>query len=199
LEQLKELRVVYVEPDHYKFSATPTEGEIFDLSERINGVAPLPGFATFRDGGEDNVCFVPLLGFEGIRLAHILEQVQPLGGKIVPIVGAPGFKAEYPFHTYHGNRRSLLESHAWRSVRFAPANDPFGLFSTLDEISASYPRDRLKIAPIGTKPHAIGAILYALASPGRIEIIYDHPIRRADRTSGTGRIFVYDVSSFMRS
>src|SRR4051794_14620899 len=41
-----EVRVVYVEPADYTHSAAPTEGEIFDLSEKIAGIAPIPGFAS---------------------------------------------------------------------------------------------------------------------------------------------------------
>lgn len=199
LKESNELRVVYVEPDHYKFSAAPTEGDIFDLSDKISGVAPLPGFATFSDLSEENSCFVPLLGFEGIRLAHILESVQPAGGKVVPVVGLPGFKVEYPFHSFHGNCRSLVESRCWRNVKFACGNNPFSLFFALDDISAANPQDQLKIALIGTKPHAVGAVLFALASPERVELIYDHPMLKADRTVGTGKVFVYDVSTFMRN
>ena len=186
--------VVYVEPGAYRFSLTPTEGEIFDLSERIIGISPLPGFASLTDPSEDDFCFVPLLGFEGARLAYILENVQPPGGKIFPVIGVPGFEPEYPFYTYHGNRLPLSETRAWRNVRFAKANCPFSLFYTLQQIAREYPRDTLKIAPIGTKPHALGAVLYTLASSTPVELVYDHPIRKAMRTSGTARLLLFHVS-----
>jgi hypothetical protein len=188
------LMVVYVEPLDYRPSPTPTEGEIFDLSEKITGIAPLPGFASLGEAGEEDVCFVPLLGFEGVRLSYLIEQVQPPGGKIVPVVGVPGFRLEYPFYTFHGNRSPLLETRAWKNVRLAKANCPFSLFYLLQDIAESYPRDILKIAPIGTKPHALGAILYALSSPNTVEIVYDHPIRKPTRTAGTARLLVYHVS-----
>jgi hypothetical protein len=191
-----QLMAVYVEPIEYRFSAAPTEGEIFDLSDKIAGIAPIPGFASLVDVSEENVCFVPLLGFEGTRFAYIIEQVQPPGGKTVPVVGAPGFRPEYPFYTYHGNRSTLVSSRAWRNVRFAVANDPFSVFYVLQEIAESYPRDLLKIAPIGTKPHALGAVLYALVSRRNVELVYDHPIRKKDRTEGASRLLVYHISAF---
>lgn len=186
---------VYVEPGDYRPSNAPTETEIFDLSERILGVSPLPGFASLTEPGEQNVCFVPLLGFEGTRFAHILEHVQPLGGKIVPVVGVPGFRAEYPFYTYHGNKASLLSTRSWRNIRFARANCPFSLFYALQSIAAEFPRDTLKVAPIGTKPHAIGAVLFALASARPVEIVYDHPIRKSSRTAGAARLLLYQLSA----
>lgn len=185
---------VYVEPKDYRPSLTPTEGEIFDLSERIEGIAPIPGFASLADIPESEFCFIPLLGFEGTRLAFLLETVEPQGGKILPIVGVPGFKAEYPFYTYLGNRGSLQATFAWRNVRFAQANCPFSLFYTLQEIASLHPSDTLKIAPIGTKPHALGAVLFALASSRSVELVYDHPIRKANRTAGTSSLLLYELS-----
>ncbi len=191
------LSVVYREPLGYRFSITPTEGEIFDLSERITGISPLPGFASLRYAGSENVCFIPLLGFEGPRLAYLLEHVQPPGKKIIPVIGVPGFRAEYPFYTYLSNQSALSSTKSWRRVRFATANNPFSLFYLLGDISQHFPSEQLKIAPIGTKPHALGAVLFALTQPARVELVYDHPLRRKDRTEGTARVLVYHVSSFL--
>ncbi|HEV3037933.1 MAG TPA: hypothetical protein VHA33_09130 [Candidatus Angelobacter sp.] len=185
---------VYVEPGDYRPSSTPTESEIFDLSERIEGIAPIPGFASLVGITDRDSCFVPLLGFEGTRLAYLLEAVQPEGNKIVPIIGVPGFRPEYPFYTYQGNRAPLLETRAWRNVRFAQANCPFSLFYALQDIVAAFPRDLIKIAPIGTKPHALGAVLFAMASSRPVELVYDHPIRKSTRTAGTSRILLYELS-----
>jgi len=191
------LMVIYVEPRDYRYNVAPTEGEIFDLSERISGISPIPGFAALRETREENVCFVPLIGFEGRRFAYVVEQVQPPGGKIVPIVGVPGFRPEYPFHAYLSNRPILLETRSWKNMRFATANDPFSLYYLLQDIAAENRGDLLKIAPIGTKPHALGAVLFAIKSPQTVELVYDHPIRKAKRTHGFSRLLVYHVSSFL--
>jgi hypothetical protein len=192
----KYLRAVYAEPEDYRFSSTPTEGEIFDLSERINGLAPLPGFTSlFESSREDAVCYVPLLGFEGTRLAYTLEQVQPPIEKVVPVVGVPGFRLEYPFHTYLGNKLPLTKSHIWRNVRYAIANCPFSLLYCLQGIAGNYPQDLLKVAPIGTKPHALGAVLYALSTKRPYELVYDHPIRKPSRTFGVGHLLVYEIGA----
>jgi hypothetical protein len=191
--------VVYVEPGDYKFNPNPREGDIFDLSTRISGIAPLPGFAFLGEVDEQYVHLVPLLGFEGIRFKHIVEQMQPDNSRIIPIVGVPGFRPEYPFFTYDGNRPVLEETSAWSRVRYARANCPFSLFYVLDDIAASHPWATLKIALIGTKPHAVGAVLYALLGGRTVELIYDHPIRKPERTSGSARVLVYHVSSLTLS
>jgi hypothetical protein len=188
------INAVYVEPRDYRFSTTPTEGEIFDLSERISGIAPIPGFASLSDRDDDKVCFIPLLGFEGTRFAYLLEKVQPPGDKTFPVIGVPGFRPQYPFFTYHGNKSALIQTQAWKNVRYAIANCPFSLFYALEDIAKDYPQDLLKVAPIGTKPHALGAVLYAIARPQNVEIVYDHPIRKPSRTEGTSRLLVYRVS-----
>jgi len=192
------LMVIYVEPGDYSYNVTPTEGEIFDLSERISGVSPIPGFAALREAREENVCFVPLIGFEGRRFAYVVEQVQPPGGKIVPIVGVPGFRPEYPFHAYLCNRTTLVETRSWKNMRFATANDPFSLYYLLQDIADENRGDLLKIAPIGTKPHALGAVMFAIVNPQNVELVYDHPIRKAKRTRGFSRLLVYHVSTFLR-
>lgn len=196
LVSARKVIVIYVEPDDYRQSMSPTENEIYDLSEAIEGISPLPGFANLREGG-DKVCFVPLLGFEGTRVSHMISQLEPPGDKIVPIVGLPGFRPEYPFITYLGNRYPLSQSQGWKKIRFAQANCPFDLFFTLQGIQRSFRDHVLKIAPIGTKPHAVGSVLYAISNPKYVELVYDHPIRKARRTAGTGRLLAYHVSGLM--
>lgn len=191
-----DVKVVYVEPSGYRFSVRPTEGDIFDLSERINGISPLPGFTVLDDTEGNDVCFIPLLGFEGPRFSYMLEQVQPPGEKIFPIIGVPGFRVQYPFYTYQGNQPALKETQSWKEVRFAAANCPFSLFYLLREISTDNPLDRMKIAPIGTKPHALGAILFSIQRSNKVEILYDHPVRKEARTEGMARLLVYDVAAF---
>lgn len=185
---------IYVEPVDYRFSSAPTEATIFDLSESIQGIAPLPGFASLTGVEDQDAVFVPILGFEGARFTFILEAVQPERQRIYPVIGVPGYRPEYPFYTYVGNRLPLTETRAWQNVRFVPANCPFSLYFVLSEVSRVNPRRFLKIATIGTKPHALGAILYYLDHSSTTEILYDHPIRKAKRTVGTSRICLYDLS-----
>lgn len=196
LHSANDIRVVYVEPSAYQQSRAPTEGQFYDLSSRIRGIAPLPGFAALRDVSREQFVLVPLIGFEGARFAYVVEDVQPGGGKIYPVVGVPGFQLGFPFNAYLGNRRTLEETGSWQNVRYAPAYCPFSLFNVIDDLNAAFPTHRLKIAPIGTKPHALGAVLFAISHPNRTEIVYDHPIRKDKRTTGMERLYVYHVTAF---
>ena len=189
------VHAVYAEPLGYLPSGASADSVIFDLSERILGISSLPGFARLTEPEDpESVYFVPILGFEGARLAYALNQIQIPYERILPIVGAPGFRPDYPFHTYLGNRVPLEDSLIWQSVRFAIANCPFSLMYTLQDIAIDYPKARLKVAPLGTRPHALGAVMLAIQDPERIELVYDHPIPSATRSIGTGLLQVYELS-----
>lgn len=190
-------KVVYVEPQKYKFSKYPTEGEIFDLSDRIEGIRPMPGFFPQIDLDNVDKCFIPLLGFEGTRISYIFENIDPPGDRIYPIIGLPGFRPEYIYYAYLGNKPFLRETKSWRHIRYAKANCPFSLFYTLSEIAMQFNDNQLVIAPIGTKPHALGAILFAIKQPNRVEIIYDHPVRKPERTIHTDKLLIYDIPKFL--
>ena len=197
VEEKRCFRIVYVEPSEYRHNPTPRQGDIFDLSERITGIRPIPLFASLDDRPSDNVCFVALLGFEGTRLSHMLEQVQPPIDKVYPLIGAPGFRPEYPFFTYLGNSNPLVNSGASRNVRYAQSNCPFAAYYAIADIAARFPDDLIKIGLVGTKPHAIAAILHAIRSPDSVELVYDQAIRKKKRTEGVAKCLVYDISEFL--
>ena len=190
------VHAVYAEPLGYLPSGASADSVIFDLSERIEGISTLPGFARLTEADHpENVYFVPLLGFEGARLSYALNQIEIPHERILPVVGVPGFRPDYPFHTYLGNRVPFEDRPIWEGVRFAIANCPFSLMYTLQDIAFDYPNARLKVAPLGTRPHALGALLVAIQDSERIELVYDHPIPSASRSIGTGPLLVYDVST----
>jgi hypothetical protein len=193
--QLKlDVYIIYVEPKSYTKTSAPTEGQIYDLSEIIKGISPIPGFMSLSTKDVKDKLFVPLLGFEGARLAYMTEQIQPPNENIYPIIGLPGFKAEYPFETYIGNKRILLETGSWKRIRYASANCPFDVFYKLKSLSKEHSDKDINLALIGTKPQALGAILFNLVDDHPSEIFYDHPIKKSGRTTGHDRLHLYHVS-----
>lgn len=185
---------VYVEPGDYRASNRPTETSIFDLSDRIDGIAPLPGFASFADSNAEETIFVPILGFEGARFAYMLETLQPNRDDISPVIGVPGFRPEYPFYSFVGNRSQLVDTRSWKSVRYASANCPFAIYHVLARLLQRAPKQRIVVGMIGTKPHALGAVMFYLNHPNQVELVYDYPVRRAQRTHGASRVCVYQLS-----
>jgi hypothetical protein len=190
-----ELRAVYAEPRVYVPGTRTPGAEIYELSDSITNAEPVPGFASLS---RDSVApiLVALLGFEGGRFARVQQVVQTLGERTYPIVGVPGFEVEYPFIAYYANRLPLGENDCWMNLSFARANCPFAILSELEYLSSNkLPRDAtIKIAMIGTKPHALGALLFFLRAKRDVELIYDHPVRRVGRTRGSMRCWVFELS-----
>lgn len=188
-----DIHVVYSEPAHYLIQEFQKEGYHKDLSEAVGDIYALPGLEKVFSPKEEPI-FVTLLGFEGGRLTFIIEDQQPSADKIRPIVGVPGYLLSYPYETYYGNRYSLTNKKCWQEVVYAEANSIVDAYLTLDQISKDNRNTNMVIAPIGTKPHAIGAILYAIKHYNRVELIYDNPKRSVHRTEGIGKILSCNVT-----
>jgi hypothetical protein len=189
-------RVIYAEPESYREHPSPASATLFDLSVKFEGLAPLPGFARLSGPVDERQCvFVAMLGFEGNRPERLLAQVDPTP-KVVPVVGVPGFQVEFPAFTVACNREFLDENRAQTEIRLARASCPFEAFQALAEIRTDNPDHYMYLAPVGTKPHALGTILYAIAHPQSTEIMFDHPVRKPGRTKGVGVIHIYDFGAF---
>ena len=195
IENNIEIRIVYSEPKEYLLSEFQKEGLYKDLSESIAGVNPLPGFIRIVPF-KDEPPFVTLLGFEGGRFSYLVTNKQPSYDKILPVVGIPGYKIYYPFEAFWGNRNALKTTKAYERVVYAEANSIVDSYLTLKKISYDKREPNMIVAPIGTKPHAIGAILYAIKNPDRVELLYDNPKRSLHRTEGVGHILVCNITKF---
>lgn len=193
------VRAVYVEPGEYKRARA--RYQFYDLSEADLGIGQLPGFTSIVPTG-DGYSFVPILGFEDARFSYVLNEMEPPSlRRVYPIVGVPGFRPEYPFETLRSNRRTLESAPQnlfVTNARFTDAACPFRLYYTLEDIASLHPGERMKVGLLGTKPHALGAVMYALThGTHQVELIYDHPKRKGDRTRGTHRLWVYHLSAFV--
>lgn len=76
-------------------------------------------------------------------------------------------------------------------VRLARASCPFEAFETLSLLRRDFPDHYFYIAPVGTRPHALGALQYAIVNEDHCEILFDHPVRQSNRTIGRGLIHVF--------
>lgn len=194
---MPDLTVIYVEPNRYRSHATPATLGSFDLSVGFEGIRPIPGFTRLaRRVTSHRRVYVPMLGFEGSRPRLVHSELD--AGLVAPIVGLPGFRMEFPSVAIACNQPYLDEVRGYDNLRFARGACPFDAFSTLSAIATDLGADHMQIAPLGTKPHALGAVLYAIKQETISEIVYDHPIRRPQRTEGIGTTHVYDVSGFVR-
>lgn len=197
IETAFQVYCIYSEPEKYTINPNPRPGEFYHLSDRVREFIPIPTMARIPSRRSSSSILLPLLGFEGPRFRHLIEKLEPSERDVSPIIGVPGFEIDYPFHTYEGNAEVLSTSRSWQRVRYVDAACPFALFEAIQTIRRAAPDRLLQLAAIGTKPHALGALLFAI-SDGNCEILHDHPIRKLNRTSGASKCHVYDVTAFLR-
>lgn len=194
------LSYIYTEPSEYKFRVAPNDNDafetsLFDLSDRTGGVSPLPYFVNLISPAsfDDKAVFVPLLGFEERRVLNILNELDPRPPEVIPIVGMPGYRLEFPTYTISCNEGFFRETRSDGDIRYAPANDPFAVRDVLQGIAQDVPDKYMYIAPIGTRPHAVGALMFADQNRNRAEILFDHPVRTGDSRRGTGKSHMYRI------
>lgn len=187
--------IVYAEPQRYAVERFSEEGRFHDFAEGIGGIIPIPGFESIGHKKGKQI-LVALLGFEGGRFAHIIENSPRC--KSVPIIGVSGYRPEYPYVSYAGNMRPLKESDSYVDVRYARAGSVVDAFLTLEDLIKTSEDTSFRIAPVGTKPHTIAALLCACCHPKRVEIVYDNPSRKKKRTKGVGNITVTCVSDLVK-
>jgi len=194
LEANKRLWVVYAEPLQYAAHKSPTPPDLFDLSERVADVEALPGLARLLGPPLGTPLLLTVfLGFEGGRARHVATTLDP-EPKVIPVIGVPGMRPEYASQAVECNREFLANSDAYRSIRWADAVCPFGVADLLAEIAAENPDRYMYIAPIGTKPHALGSLLYSLRNADQTQIIYDFPVPKLHGTFGIGPTYLYRVN-----
>ena len=187
------VRLMYFEPDSYRYHASPSSVSLFDLSSSFLGVQPLPGFANLLGPSDEaSAVFVTFLGFEGSRSRQVAMSLDPTP-KVIPVLGLPGFKLHYPQWALACNQEFLEENSSESRLRYAAASCPFEAYAVLSEIRRDNPGSYIYLAPIGTKPHAIGAVLFALDNPKDTEIMFDHPVKSAGRSAGVGTINIYQI------
>ena len=188
-----EMRIVYTEPFTYKLKEFCKMGIHKDLCETVKGIDPLPGLANLLPHRESPL-FVVLLGFEGGRFSQIIQDQNPDKEKITPVLGVPGYRIDYPYISIWGNRNQIKNTACWQNMKYAEANSIVDIYTMLSRLSYDNRNPEMVVAPIGTKPHAIGAILYSIKHPNKVEIVYDNPIRRVHRTEGIGKVWVCNIT-----
>lgn len=188
-----EMRIVYAEPNTYRVKEFRKMGIHQDLCETVSGIAPLPGLTSLLPHRESPF-FVVLLGFEGGRFSQIIQDQNPDRDKITPVLGVPGYRINYPYISLWGNRNQIKNTGSWQNLKYAEANSIVDIYSMLKRLSYDNRNPEMVVAPIGTKPHAIGAILYSIKHPDKVEILYDNPKRKVHRTDGIGKVLMCNIT-----
>ncbi|MBI2768966.1 MAG: hypothetical protein HYX47_05060 [Burkholderiales bacterium] len=189
------LRFVYVEPREYRrdIQGRLCDQRNFELSDNRRFQA-IPGFQTNLSETEVGQA-VFFLGFEGSRLGQALEQQEVLRGwGKHAVFGVPAFSPGWEIDAMANNVQYLGKGDQVKYASAASADAAYRLLSTLLEQDKE--ERPILVAPLGTKPHAIGAALFLIEneSMDRALLLYDHPTRSSGRSSEVRRWHFFDVS-----
>lgn len=192
----------YTEPFRYKAKSMPSSEDVFELTERFIGLRALPGFVR-RSIERKKPVIVLLIGFEGKRAKYVCDTLEVESDNIRVVFGFPGFRPGWQYLAYGGNQSMFEQFQAHRFVWPAAANDPFEAYSALYEIRQNQVESKmdpeLVLAPVGTKPHAVGAAIFALQHPTDTRLVYDFPVKaRRFRSEGYGTTWIYNLSLLVR-
>lgn len=193
LKKFERVSAVYAEPKEYRLHQAPADvHSIFDLSREIKGIRPIPGFARLAGPSSDvATVLITFLGFEGARARVLASTLDPLPPKVYAVLGLPGFRPDYPGQAFMCNHDFLIECKP--EIEYVLASCPFQAMSTLQRIAEDFKDYYIYVAPIGTKPHALGAVLFALYGGQEIELLYDHPVHQKQRTTGISCVHHYRI------
>lgn len=194
----KSLLITYTEPEEYEQQRIENVTKKFDLTEKFCSVKPIPGFLRVNDYNKERL-LVALMGFEGNRFSKAFEDVNPATRKTYAVVGLPSFQPGWQYYVYSENQYALEQSRAYHLMKQATANEPFGVYNILHNIKQNNPQYELTVAPIGTKPHSLGACMFALDNSD-VQLYYDFPsFGDKKRTIGIGNTFIYNLTDFIKN
>jgi hypothetical protein len=193
-----EISFLYVEPREYAHSRrTPLlHRRDFELSAEVPGYRGIPGAAMIMSDLEKQRA-VFFLGYEERRLDRALEDFQMLNPENCSVVfGVPAFQAGWEMDAFANNIRVIRERGLSGGVFFCGAENPAAAIDVLQSLKSEFQSDnkqRLVVAPIGTKPNGLGVALFA-AIHADVGLLYDHPRRKSKRTEQSSNWHLYQAT-----
>ncbi len=192
------LFAVYTEPVSYQRNVNSSnESEEYYLYDEILGLSyTIPGFSRRRRLPND--ILIATLGFERQRVLAAWSEIDPEGG-FIPIVGFPPFRPGWNITSITMNYKVIEESAAEQKIETCDSSSPFAIYELLKAINDQYmERYNILIAPFGTRPHCLGASLFAVDHP-HCHVIYDYPIQKGFRSEDASRTHLYVLTRFLNS
>ncbi len=159
--------VFYTEPQSYLFPR-----RIFTSYRSSTGpltILEIPGFPGYEARDERRLLII-LLGFDGDLSKEINEDISP--SETMVVNGFPSYCPKFKDISLVANEK--LTSDRDVKIKFSRANNPFEVFNLLESIKKQNENTFINIAPLGTKPMALGTCLFALNYPD-VRVVYPFP------------------------
>lgn len=157
----------YTEPESYIFPKG-----LFSSYHSSSGpltVREIPGYNGLESRNDQRILII-LLGFDGDLSQEINEDVSPT--KTLLVNGFPGYAPKFKDISLVTNEK--LTSNKDFKIYYARSNNPFEVYNLLDKVKNENLKSFINVAPLGTKPMALGACLFAIHNP-HVRIVYPIP------------------------
>ncbi len=192
-ETIKNIQILYIEPKEYKFknNSISTNDE-FDLSEKFQQFPPLPGFTINAE--DKNVELIAFLGFEKNRLGQIFTLDETTYSKFIPVIPLPAFRPGWENRTINNHLKFFTAKYFFTGLKYVSANNPYQSYKLLDKLSRT--KENFRVAPLGTKPNAIGCAVFLVnkeAENTNYGALFDFPIKVSKRSNGIGKSHIYNL------
>ena len=179
------LIIVYSEPSNYDVS------KYMPLSFGLSSLEQIPGLVPCTDLSRP-IHLILFLGYEGDRATAIYDHIQPR--RTTLIVPHPPYRPEWAGLTQRFNS-ALIDLVGPEHVHYVESIDPDIVALQLQKIvgaSDSRSETATIIAPLGTKPQALGTFVFSQDRVDRPAIIYASPLRYNNRfySQGVGRTWI---------
>ena len=191
--------VIYTEPMQYR------HGENTQFSDSFYEVKQMHGMSGIHTSQNDNDLLIIAAGYDHSRIIDVANKKKDCKKKVLLF----GFPAISP-SMFQENILRAHEAEAsigtecfndMNSNIYAPAYDPFITAQSISEYIIKHnkraPFTNIYLAPLSTKPHAIGMGLYYLWESGfsrNISLIYPYCQRYiADNSDGIAHIWRYEI------
>lgn len=184
--RIEKLSVFYTEPKSYLFRKGLFN--TFHTSSGPLSILEIPGFSGQENRGSKRILVI-LLGFDGDISKEINEDVSP--HDTIVVNGFPSYTPKFKDISLIANEKLVSDHNI--SVVYSRANNPFETYNLLQLIKSKEKDNTfINIAPLGTKPMALGACLFALHNPD-VRIVYPLPEKYENKYSDMSwNSWIYD-------
>jgi len=198
-KHIRKLELLYTEPQKY------INEENTNFTDYFHNVVQIIGYGGSPNPNSENDLLIIASGYDDSRITDVADKKRRVNNKI-QLFGFPSMQADMFQENILKAYKAEVSSEWYKNLDnnlFAPANDPFVAAQTIKEYIDKEKHNNknfsnIYLAPISTKPHALGMALYYLWENSKedqpISIIYPVCDKYfGDTTEGISKIWKYDV------
>ena len=189
--------ICYSEPKAYKMERDDFD-EQFLLNNKCFDASELPGLETTEDYFMNDYLWYVFLGFEGGRYSKLENDVSPQHGYEVPIISIPPMKAVWHNYAVKSNLKQINSYSQVEKIKYVSATNPFEVYNFLTKEKNRIGEKKLLISPLGTKPIALGVIMYLLEHM-EDKSLTDCPVQTASNSDAPEITHYYDLTYYINS